>query len=192
MLVYFLVQVGFYGLNLWLPTLLKSVTQAGFGAVGLIAALPYLVAIAFLWLNGWAADRTRRYGLHVFLAMAVAAVGLVLSILLAQSHMIFSIVCLCLAMGGALGYDGPFWAAGSTVLPAAVVGAAMGLINALGNLGGYLGPTVGGWLQDKSGGSFLGTSFFLGGSLLLAGIVMLTVRTGHAKAPVADASRPLA
>ena len=191
-LVYFLVQVGFYGLNLWLPTLLKSVTQAGFGAVGLIAALPYLVAIAFLWLNGWAADRTRRYGLHVFLAMAVAAVGLVLSILLAQSHMILSIVCLCLAMGGALGYDGPFWAAGSTVLPAAVVGAAMGLINALGNLGGYLGPTVGGWLQDKSGGSFLGTSFFLGGSLLLAGIVMLTVRTGHAKAPVADASRPLA
>ncbi len=191
-LVYFLVQVGFYGLNLWLPTLLESVTKAGFGAVGLIAMLPYIVAIAFLWLNGWAADRTRRYGLHVFIAMAVAAVCLVLSIVVAKTHIVLSIGLLCLAMGGALGYDGPFWAAGSTVLPAAVVGGAMGLINALGNLGGYLGPTVGGWLQDKSGGSFLGTSFFLGGSLLLAGIVMLTVRTGRTAAPAADQARPIA
>ena len=94
-------------------------------------------------------------------------------------------------MGGALGYDGPFWAAGSTVLPATVVGGAMGLINALGNLGGYLGPTVGGWLQDRSGGSFLGTSFFLGGALLLAGFVMLTVRTG-ARRRSRPRSRPAA
>ena len=43
--VYFLIQVGFYGLNMWLPTLLKSLTQAGFGAVGLIATLPYLTAM---------------------------------------------------------------------------------------------------------------------------------------------------
>ena len=50
--VYFLIQVGFYGLNMWLPTLLKSLTQAGFGAVGLIATLPYLTAIGLMWFNG--------------------------------------------------------------------------------------------------------------------------------------------
>ena len=181
-LVYFLVQVGFYGLNLWLPTLLKGLTQRGFGAVGLIATLPYLTAIAFLWLNGWAADRTRRYSLHVFLAMLVASVSLVLSVLVGNSNVVLSIFFLCLAMGGALGYDGPFWAAGSTVLPVAVVGAAMGLINALGNLGGYLGPFIGGWLQDTSGGDFVTTGVFLGAALLLAGIFMLTVRTGGAAA----------
>lgn len=54
-LVYFLIQVGFYGLNMWMPTLLKHLTKAGFGAVGLIAILPYLTAIAICWrvLSSW-------------------------------------------------------------------------------------------------------------------------------------------
>ena len=43
---------GFYGLNMWLQTLLKTLTQAGFGAVGLIATLPYLTAIGLMWVNG--------------------------------------------------------------------------------------------------------------------------------------------
>ena len=50
----------------------------------------------------------------------------------------------------------------------------MGLINALGNLGGYLGPFVGGWLQQATGG-FVWTAVFLAVSLLLAGLVMMTV-----------------
>jgi sugar phosphate permease len=176
-LVYFLIQIGFYGLNLWLPTLLKNLTQQGFGAVGLIAALPYLCAIVILWANGWWADRTGRYGLHVFMAMVLASVSLVLSVLVGQSSVPLSVFFICLAMGGALGYDGPFWAAASTVLPVTVVGGAMGLINALGNLGGYLGPFVGGWLQDRSHGSFLTTGVFLAGALFLAGLVMLFIHT---------------
>ena len=63
-----------------------------------------------------------------------------------------SVLFICLAMGGALSYDGPFWAAGSRALPPVVVGGAMGLINALGNLGGYLGPFLGGYLQQTTGG----------------------------------------
>ena len=103
MLVYFLVQIGFYGLNLWLPTLLKNITQQGFAAVGLIAALPYLVAIVVLWANGWWADRTGRYGLHVFMAMVLASVSLVLSVMVGQSSPTLSVLFICLAMGGALG-----------------------------------------------------------------------------------------
>jgi len=52
----------------------------------------------------------------------------------------------------------------------------MGFINALGNLGGFVGPYVGGWLQDASGGSFKTTSVFLAICLLAAGLVMLTLR----------------
>jgi nitrate/nitrite transporter NarK len=52
----------------------------------------------------------------------------------------------------------------------------MGFINALGNLGGFVGPYVGGWLQDLAGGSFLTTSFFLAACLLAAGLVALTLR----------------
>ncbi len=183
--VYFLVQVGFYGLNMWLPTLLKHLTEAGFGAVGLIAALPYITAIVFMWVNGSIADRNRRYQLHVLLPMAIAAVSLVLSVWIGQSSVVLSVVFICLAMGGALSYDGPFWAAASRAMPVAVVGGAMGLINALGNLGGFLGPQLGGKLQDLSGGSFFTTALLLSASLLAAGLFMMTIRLRHDATAVA-------
>jgi MFS family permease len=172
--VYFLVQVGFYGLNMWMPTLLKTLTHAGFGAVGLIATLPYITAAIFLWCNGWLADRSRRYAFHVFLPMTLAAASLILSVVIGEAMLGLSIVFLCLAMGGALSYDGPFWAAASRTLPVALVAAAMGLINALGNLGGYLGPFLGGYLQDVTH-SFFATAMLFAGSLFVAGLLMLTV-----------------
>ena len=181
--VYFLIQVGFYGLNMWLPTLLKQLTDTGFGAVGLIATLPYLAAIGVMWFNGVLADRSAAYSRHVFLPMAVAAVSLILSVLIGQNLLALSVFFICLAMAGAMAYDGPFWAAASRTLPPVVVGGAMGLINALGNLGGYLGPYLGGYLQQTTGG-FLGTAILLSGSLLAAGLVMLTVRVREAPRPV--------
>ncbi|MCB8881024.1 MFS transporter [Acidisoma cellulosilytica] len=173
--VYFLIQVGFYGLNMWLPTLLKSLTKQGFGTVGLIAALPYLTAIVFLFLNGWAADRNRRYSRHVFYATATAAIALVISVFVAKTSVVLSIVFICLAIGGALAYDGPFWAAASRVLPVALAGGALGFINALGNLGGYFGPFLGGYLQDRTG-SFTATAMLFAGALLLSGLLVLTIR----------------
>ncbi len=184
--VYFLIQVGFYGLNLWLPTLIKAITQQGFATVGLIAALPYVVAIFGLTGNGVWADRTRKYRLHVFGALAVAAAALLISVHAGTHAVWLSIFAVCLAMGGALAYDGPFWAAVSRTLPAAVLGGAMGLINALGNLGGFLGPSIAGYLQQKSG-DFTSTASVLAGSLLLGGIVMLTIRTRNAPTAAAPA-----
>ena len=173
--VYFLIQIGFYGLNMWMPTLLKHLTAAGFGAVGLIATLPYFTAIGLMWLNGVYADRSTRYSRHVLIPMIVASVSLILSVMIGQAVLALSVLFLCLAMGGALSYDGPFWAASSRALPPVVVGGAMGLINALGNLGGYIGPFLGGYLQQATGG-FLWTAVLLSGSLLAAGLVMMTVR----------------
>ncbi len=189
--VYFLIQVGFYGLNMWLPTLLKTLTQAGFGAVGLIAMLPYLTAIALMSLNGVLADRSGKYARHVLIATTLAGLSLMTSVLIGTSSLWLSVLFLCVAMGGALAYDGPFWAASSRTLPPVIVGGAMGLINALGNLGGFLGPSVGGYLQ-KQGGGFVPAATFLSVSLLLAGFLMMTVRTRAAPRPVtaADLAKP--
>lgn len=179
--VYFLIQIGFYGLNMWLPTLIKTLTKQGFGTVGLIAALPYLTAIVCLYGNGWLADRNRRYAFHIFLATALAAVSLALSVFVAPASIALSIAFICLAIGGALAYDGPFWAAASRVLPVAVAGSAMGLINALGNLGGYVGPYLGGYLQDRTG-SFVATAILFASALLLAGLVALTIKPARPSA----------
>jgi len=176
--VYFLVLVGFYGLNLWLPTLIRDLTQQGFAVVGLIAALPYVVAVVALSLNGMWADRTGKYRWHVFGSLSIAAAFLTVSVFAGTSMVWLSILSVSLAMGGALAYDGPFWAAASRAMPAAVAGGTMGLINALGNLGGFFGPTIGGYLQQTSG-NFTSTAALLAGSLFLAGCVMLTVRAGQ-------------
>jgi MFS family permease len=75
-------------------------------------------------------------------------------------------------------------------VPVALAGGAMGLINALGNLGGFAGPYVGGWLQDASGGSFLSTAVVLAVALLLGGLVMITLRRQADKPTVAPPAVP--
>ena len=184
--VYFLIQTGFYGLNQWLPTLIKTLTKAGFGAVGLIATLPYLTAIGAMVANGVLADRSGKYPRHVLMAMVLASVSLVLSVVIGHATLWLSLLFLCLAMGGALSYDGPFWATASRALPPVIVGGAMGFINALGNLGGALGPYVSGYLQELTGG-FVGFALFLSGSMLAAGLLMMTVRVREAPRPVTQA-----
>ncbi|HEY0814898.1 MAG TPA: MFS transporter [Pseudonocardia sp.] len=172
--VYFLIQIGFYGLNLWLPHLVSTTIKGGDVVVGFVTAIPYVFAIVGLYLNARAADRNGRYAFHVMLSLSVAAVTLVASVLLGEFAWL-SIALVSVAMAGALAYDGPFWASASRAMPVALAGTAMGLINALGNLGGFVGPYVGGYLQDVSHGSFLSTSVVLAAALLLGGLVMLTL-----------------
>ena len=138
-LVYFLIQVGFYGLNLWLPHLVKDTIGGSYLVVGAITAIPYLFAIVGLWINARSADRTGRYPVHVMASLAIGAVALVLSVA-SGSIVALSVFLVSIAMAGALAYDGPFWASASRAVPVALAGGAMGLINALGNLGGFVGP----------------------------------------------------
>ncbi len=187
--IYFLIQIGFYGLNIWLPHVVKTITGGASWEVGLVTAIPYVVAMAGLWFNAKAADRNGRYSTHVFLSMLIGAVTLVISVWVGTSVPVLAIALISLAMGGALAYDGPFWAASSRAMPVILAGAAMGFINALGNLGGFVGPYVGGWLQDASG-SFRTTSIFLAACLLAAGLVALTLRRrGDRPAAEVEASR---
>ena len=95
-------------------------------------------------------------------------------------YVALSVILISIAMAGALAYDGLFWASSSQAVPVALAGGAMGLINALGNLGGFAGPYVGGWLQDASGGSLTHNGTVLGGSgaravALLPGMIPMWV-----------------
>ncbi len=190
-LVYFFIQVGFYGLNLWLPHLIKTTIGSSYLVVGGVTAIPYLFAIAGLWFNARSADRSGRYSVHVLASLALGAVALVLSVVFG-SVVALSVVLISIAMMGALAYDGPFWASSSQAVPVALAGGAMGLINALGNLGGFAGPYVGGWLQDASGGSFLSTAVVLAVSLMLGGLVMITLRKQADRPALPRLSEPIA
>ncbi|HEY8318917.1 MAG TPA: MFS transporter [Amnibacterium sp.] len=188
-LVYFLVQIGFYGVNIWLPKVVGTITGGVPTVVGWVTAIPYVLAIVALWFNAKAADRSGRYSTHVLLSLATSAVALVISVGTGNAAPVLAIVFISIAVAGSLAYDGPFWAAGSQAMPVAVAGVAMGFINAIGNLGGFVGPYVAGFMQDASGGSFFTASIFLAISLLAAGGVMLTLRRKGDRPHVREAER---
>jgi len=71
--------------------------------------------------------------------------------LLSPHSFALSFIAITVVGAGSFGALGPFWAIPSETLPQSVSGSAMGLINALGNLGGYFGPVIVGYLQKRTG-----------------------------------------
>jgi nitrate/nitrite transporter NarK len=97
-------------------------------------------------------------------------VFLLAGILASQHSPIVSFTFICLAGAGPYAALGPFWAIPTETLPRTVVGSVMGLVNAIGNLGGYFGPLVVGYLNQRTG------SFLYGfGSLSLGLLVASTL-----------------
>lgn len=117
---------------------------------GLLFALPYTVTAVLMVLVSRHSDRTNERRMHVALTYFVTGISLILSVSL-RGHFWLSYTLLCLSIPGPSVALSPFWAMASETLPAGTRGAVMGLINAVGNLGGYAGPFIAGWLKQKSG-----------------------------------------
>lgn len=169
-----LVWLGFYGLQLWLPTLLKTVFK-GELTVGLVAAIPPICAAAAIWINGRGADRDGRYNVRVAVPLIVGGVILATSTLITANQPWLVVLALAAATACQLSFFGPYWTMNSTLVRPEAVGAGFGIINGIGNLGGLLGPYVGGWIQDTTGSLAL-ASVFSGCSVILAGIMALALR----------------
>ena|ERR1700674_2843954 len=155
---------GQYGFSIWLPTLVKSLTGQNLTTVGWLTALPYLTALGGLYLFGAWNDKTRNPKLCTVLSL----IGFGLCFWLATLfplHPWVSITLLVLTGFFTKAMQAPFWVFPPLLFPPGLCGGSRGIINALGNLGGFLGPSLMGWLAAKTGDLRLG---ILGLSLLLA------------------------
>jgi ACS family tartrate transporter-like MFS transporter len=172
-LAWFVKLVGMYGLLFWLPTLLKRASGLPNLTVTLIVIIPYLVALFAMIANGWHSDRTgeRRWHGAVPLLIAATSFGVLAgqgsSLPLALTVALFAIVA-----AGGFSYDPPFWASAGSVLSGAAGAAALGFINCIGSIGGFVGPYAVGFLNTRTGSSsaglaFLTASFYFGALLLL-------------------------
>jgi MFS transporter, ACS family, tartrate transporter len=178
-LIYFFAVTGFYGFGLWLPQIVKQAShQSSNVVVTLITMIPYVFALAGMILVANRSDRTGERKMHVFLFILLGAVGLLLSALIRQPiwlTMIFFVI----ASVGVYSYHGPFWTFPSVFLTDDARAGGIGLINSVGNLGGFLGPYVVGYLSGTgSQGNYLYGLLFLVVSLLIsAGLVLLVRKT---------------
>lgn len=179
--IYFLIQVGFYGVSLWLPVIVKGLTKQGFGAVGLIATLPYIAAVIGMYFNANHSDRTGERKAHTAYPLIIGGVALLLSGILGQTSALLGILFLIVSEGFVLAYVGVFWTLPPLFLSKESIGSGMGLINALGNLGGFLGPFLVGYFNTTTGSNLTGLSI-LCVSLVLSGVMVLIFRQSSSSA----------
>lgn len=173
--VYFLLNCGAYGFLFWLPSAIGSARQLSGERVGLLFALPFVVAAIAMVLNARHSDRRRERPAHAAAALAVGGVSLAAAVLASGHSSLLSFAFLCLVGAGPWAALGPFWAIPAETLPPSVVGSAIGLVNGFGNLGGYAGPLLVGYL-NKQTGNFLYAFGLLSVGLIAAAALSLALR----------------
>jgi ACS family tartrate transporter-like MFS transporter len=172
-LVLFCCQTGSYGLTLWIPQIVKNISGTSDLAVGFISAIPYIGAtFAMLWL-GASSDRTGERFMHVAIPSFIGGAGFIGSAFLLSP--VPAMAALTIAAMGDLSTRGPFWALPSRFLSGSALAAGIALINTFGSLGGFVGPTMVGYVRDATGG-FAGGLLFLAALLVLAGIGTILLR----------------
>jgi D-galactonate transporter len=182
-LAYFLIVTSVYGFNFWLPTIIKKLSGSSNLVVASVSALPYCVGLVAVLLFGWSSDRTKERRWHTAVAMLVAGVGLLLSVA-AQEQTALAVAMFCVAAVGLYGYQPGFWSLPTSFLTGTAAAATVGLINSTGNLGGFAGPYVVGYLSRTTGSLFAGV-LYLSLSALAAAALILSLRA--TKRPDAEA-----
>lgn len=173
-LAYFFIVSSIYGYYFWVPTMIKKLSGFSNLTVTLIAAVPYCVGAIAMLLVGWSSDRTKERRWHAALCMVAVGVGLSLSVLSPGSTVV-TVALFCLASAGMHGYLPVFWTLPTSFLTGVAAAASVGLINSVGNLGGFVGPYIMGYLNKRTN-SFLAGTLCLSLSALLAAGLVLSVR----------------
>jgi MFS transporter, ACS family, tartrate transporter len=178
--IYFLGSTAQYGFGLWLPKIIQKLSNLGTFQVSMIAAIPYVAAWPAMLLVGWNSDRTgerRRHTAACYLACGLGLAGT----LWTGNSLPLTIAMFSLAAVGINGRLPSFWSMPSQILGGTAAAACIGAINCMGNLGGFVGPYVLGFLSTHSGGgSYSSGVLFLTAASFLAAILVLLVRRSSA------------
>jgi D-galactonate transporter len=173
-LAYFFIVTSVYGLIFWLPTIVKKLSGSSNLIVSLLSALPYCVGLIAGFLVGWSSDRKKERRWHTALPMTAACLGLLLSVAV-NDYPALALAMFCVAGAGMFSYSPGFWSLPTSFLTGTAAAASIGLINSTGNLGGFAGPYIVGYL-NKVTGSFFAGMLYLSLSALVAAALILSLR----------------
>ncbi|MHB1653459.1 MAG: MFS transporter [Desulfitobacteriaceae bacterium] len=172
-LIYFMWITGFWGFGFWLPTVLKSVSGWSNASIGWIIIIPMTMALIGFIINGNSSSRTGEKRWHMAIPMFLGAIGIGLGSFVTNPSLSFVLICVS-AIGVYVGM-GVWWTYPTSFLSGSAAAGAVGLINSVGNLGGWVGPYLVGFVKNQTG-SFTWAYLYLAFSLTVAGILILTLR----------------
>lgn len=168
-LIYLGTSAGLYALGIWSPLILR---KFGFSSLetGWINAVPNAVAV--IGMTAWArhSDRTLERTWHVVIPCLVACFGFIWAG--ATQTTVGVIFALIIVNVGVSAAKAPLWAMPTMFLSGASAAAGIALINSIGNLGGFVGPFVIGWLKSKRGG-YAGGLYVVGATLAVSAVVTI-------------------
>jgi MFS family permease len=142
--LYIFFDTGCYGFAMWLPSILRNLTDTGMKSVGILAIFPYIAVGVGLYVFAQFSDRSLNRRRYTAMPMILFAVTLFLSTFL-RDRIWVSYACLVICGLFLQSPNCSFWTIPSLMFPAEMSGGARGIINAFGNLGGFIGPFIVGW-----------------------------------------------
>ncbi|GEO26499.1 MFS transporter [Alicyclobacillus acidoterrestris] len=172
--IYLSVTMGSYSVSLWLPTIVSSFSKilTPF-EVGLITMIPYIIGGVSMILWSRHSDRTDERRVHTWLPSLVGVVGLFIC---GYGHNpVIMIIGMTLTVMGIYCFFGPFWALPAEYLNKDTSAAGLATINSIGNIGGFVGPYVIGYLKGATGNVNAGL-YFLCGGFILGLLLLLSIR----------------
>jgi ACS family tartrate transporter-like MFS transporter len=175
-IVYFGLTTCSYGVSLWLPNVIRSLSGVSNVVIGVLSSIPYIAAAIAMVLVGIHSDRTRERRWHTAVPAFAGAIALLLA---AYSSSVAPVIAaLSVAVLGVFAMCGPFWAMPTTFLSGTAAAAGIAIINSFGNLGGFFGPYIIGTVRNATGG-FRGGLLVVSATLALGGFVALAIRFAY-------------
>lgn len=189
-LIYFTIQVSVYGVLFYLPTRIAELLGTGIGLqVGALTSIPWIATVCMLYAVTRRADRKGQQTRYAAWMLGLAALGMVGSTLSASLPLV--ILAFCLAASGFITVQPLFWTLPTRLLSGAAAASGIAVIGALGNLGGFLAPTVKTFVEQHFDNPHAGM-YFLAGTALLGALMLLRTSktsTGSAQQGVPAATR---
>jgi MFS transporter, ACS family, tartrate transporter len=171
-LVYFCHNAVSYGVSFFLPTIIKGFGVSDFQA-GLLAAVPFIFGAVGMILISRSSDRTLKRREHLAFSLILAGVGVGAAGLFGSPVLVMAM--LSISMIGVSADPPCFWPLPSSFLSGASAAAGIAAINSLGNLAGFFGPYVMGYLKDLTGSFTIGL-LVLGGCAIVGAVTALSLR----------------
>lgn len=192
--IYFTIALGIYLVSFWLPTIIKNSGVDDPLTIGLLTAVPYVVAVVAMVAWSSHGDRTGERRWHTLIPCLVTALGLVLTAVFLQNTAL-AVGAMVLVAAGVSTAQAAFWSIPSALLSGAGAAAGIALVNSIGNIGGAVATSLVGWLSDLTG-STASSLYPFGAVLLVGGLLVLLVprsvddRAGAARTPGEDLPSP--
>jgi len=172
-IIYLMSVTANYGIVFFMPQIIKGIGLTNM-MTGLVSSIPYIIGTVGLIAWGWSSDRSKERRWHLIAASTVGALGLAFAAWSGASY--WALIGMSAATVGIYGSRAAFWPMPSIFLTGTAAAGAIAMINAIGNLGGYFGPFIVGWIKDSSGKFEAGLYFLAACSMACAVIAFFAVR----------------